>query len=44
MNVYDFDKTIYKNDSTADFFLYCLRKHPRIIAILPSIFTGLIKY
>lgn len=44
MNVYDFDKTIYKNDSTADFFLYCLRKHPRIIGILPSICAGFIKY
>lgn len=44
MNVYDFDKTIYKNDSTADFFLYCLRKHPGIIGILPSIFAGFIKY
>ena len=44
MNVYDFDKTIYKNDSTADFFLYCLRKHPQIIGILPSIFAGFIKY
>jgi len=44
MNVYDFDKTIYKNDSTADFFLYCLRKHPRIIGILPSICAGFVKY
>ncbi len=31
MNVYDFDKTIYKGDSTIDFYLYCLFKHPRIV-------------
>ncbi len=37
MNVYDFDKTIYKYDSTADFFLYCMRKHPKIIKLIPSI-------
>lgn len=30
MNVYDFDKTIYAGDSTLDFWLYCLRKHPGI--------------
>ena len=44
MNVYDFDKTIYKNDSTADFFLYCLRKHPRIICTIPSICAGFAKH
>ncbi len=44
MNVYDFDKTIYKNDSTADFFLYCLRKHPKIFRILPSIFSGFLQH
>lgn len=31
MNVYDFDKTIYDGDSTIDFYLYCLRKKPKII-------------
>lgn len=35
MNIYDFDKTIYKNDSTADFYFYCLKKHPKIIMWLP---------
>ena len=28
MNVYDFDKTIYTNDSSVDFIKYCLRKKP----------------
>ncbi len=31
MNVYDFDKTIYKGDSTVDFYCYCLLRHPRIL-------------
>ncbi len=31
MNVYDFDKTIYDGDSTIDFYLYCLRKRPKIL-------------
>ena len=28
MNVYDFDKTIYPTDSTAQFYLWCLRRYP----------------
>lgn len=28
MNVYDFDHTIYRGDSTVDFWLFCLRRHP----------------
>jgi phosphoserine phosphatase len=34
-NVYDFDKTIYQNDSTADFYLFCLKRHPAILAEIP---------
>lgn len=30
MNVYDFDGTVYDGDSTVDFWLYCLRRRPRI--------------
>ncbi len=30
MNAYDFDKTIYKNDSTADFYFFCIKKHPAL--------------
>lgn len=36
MNVYDFDDTIYKGDSTKDFYLFCLKKHPKILFILPK--------
>lgn len=35
MNVYDFDKTIYKSDSSIDFYLFCLFRHPSIIKYLP---------
>ena len=31
MNAYDFDKTIYDGDSTADFYLFCLKRHKQII-------------
>ena len=35
MNVYDFDGTLYKGDSTRDFLLFCLRRHPRVALALP---------
>ena len=45
MNTYDFDKTIYVNDSSVDFFLFCLRKHPgAVLRALPDISVKGIKY
>ena len=35
MNVYDFDKTIYPLDSTAQFYLWCLRRWPGAWLTLP---------
>ena len=35
MNVYDFDKTIYHGDSTAHFFIYCLKTQPSTWKWLP---------
>ena len=35
MDVYDFDGTLYRGDSTADFFMHCLRNYPRIALTLP---------
>ena len=35
MNVYDFDKTIYPRDSTAQFYLWCLRRYPASWVTLP---------
>lgn len=37
MNVYDFDKTIYKDDSTVDFFFYSIKHHPSILLNIPKI-------
>lgn len=37
IDVYDFDGTIYDGDSTADFVIFCLRRHPDMIAGLPRI-------
>ena len=34
MNVYDFDKTIYKKDSTLAFYFFCLRKNPCLLRFL----------
>ena len=44
MNVYDFDKTIYHRNSTADFLFYCLKKHPRILRCLPRQLKGFLLY
>ena len=35
MDIYDFDGTLYRGDSTADFFKWCLRRYPRIARTLP---------
>lgn len=36
MNIYDFDGTLYDGDSTVDFFLFCLKKHPSLVRFLPK--------
>lgn len=42
MNVYDFDDTIYKGDSTLDFFLFCLKKEPKVIFCMPCQVYGVL--
>lgn len=44
MNAYDFDKTIYKKDSTVSFYLFCIKKCPRCLKYLPIQAFGFIKY
>lgn len=44
MNVYDFDNTIYSGDSTTDFYLFCLKRHKKILLCMPSLFRAFIKY
>lgn len=44
ISVFDFDGTIYKGDSTIDFFLYSLYKKPFLIRYLPKQIKGFILY
>ncbi len=44
MNVYDFDNTIYDGDSTVDFYFFCLKRHKKIAALLPSLLYAFLKY
>ena len=44
INLYDFDKTIYDGDSSIDFYLFCLKRHLKIIRILPCQIWFAIKY
>ena len=37
IDVYDFDGTIYDGDSTFDFVLFSLRRHPAVLLSLPAI-------
>lgn len=43
-NVYDFDKTIYKRDATFDFYLFCIKKRPRILTGLPALMGYAVLY
>lgn len=44
MNVFDFDKTIFKGDSTAKFYKYCLKKYPRVWLHIPSMGVAFTKF
>lgn len=44
MNVYDFDNTIYDGESVIDFYLFALKKCPRLISVLPKLIQMLIRY
>ena len=44
INVYDFDNTIYKGESTLDFYFYCVRRHPALLKYLFVILVSLVKY
>ena len=44
MNAYDFDKTIYAGDSTADFYLFSLKRHPRILMLTPALLASVTRY
>lgn len=44
MNVYDFDNTIYDGDSSVDFYVFCLKRHPSILGCFPKQVWGAILY
>jgi len=44
INVYDFDNTIYKGESTLDFYFYCVRRHPVLLKYVSVIAVNLVKY
>ena len=37
MIVYDFDKTVFRRESSSLFFRFCLRRHPQLLLQLPRI-------
>ena len=44
INLFDFDETIYDGDSTRDFFIFSLRRYPKIMVCVPGILYNCIKY
>lgn len=44
MNVYDFDGTIYRGDSSVDFYAYCLKRRPQLLMGLPRFFVHCVLY
>lgn len=44
VNLYDFDNTIYKGDSSTDFFFYSMMKYPKVIKYVPRIVKSAILY
>lgn len=44
INAYDFDKTIYDGDSSADFYKYCLKRNKKVLLQAPVQLWGTILY
>ncbi len=44
MKVYDFDNTIYRGDSTAHFYFYCLVRRPSMVKHLPATALAGVRY
>ncbi len=44
MNVYDFDGTIYHGDCTIDFYLWNLKRNPKLLRFLPIQMEGALNY
>lgn len=44
MNIYDFDETIYEEDSTKNFYFYCLKKYPKMLLSVPYMAVAFFLY
>ena len=44
LTVYDFDKTIYRKDSSVAFYLWCVKHYPRIARRWPRLIRDAIEY
>lgn len=44
MRVFDFDGTIYDGESSVDFFLFELKRHPENLLLLPRVLYSLVRY
>ena len=44
INSYDFDKTIYDGDSSADFYKYCLKRNKKVLLQVPVQLWGTLLY
>jgi len=44
MNVYDFDGTIYNGESIFDFYLFTVRRQPKLIKYIYIVVKTLIRY
>ena len=44
MNVYDFDETIYRGDSTVNFYLFCLKKKIKLLKYVPKQLKAILLY
>ncbi|HZK39408.1 MAG TPA: haloacid dehalogenase-like hydrolase [Clostridia bacterium] len=43
-NLYDFDKTVFPTDSETIFWLFCLRRHPKLLRFLPGQIINMIRF
>lgn len=43
-DLYDFDGTVFDGESGGEFFLFCLKRHPKLIKYAPRQFRAMIKY
>ena len=44
MRVFDFDNTIYDGESVIDFYLFSLRRNPKVARYVPVVLNHLLRY